>query len=133
MVGHGSDRVADRLGDRVSDREGASRTWARDAFADPALSVRTGMSVPCRVRRGSERERRPAYNWRSSPVPRRGGCGRSGSTTTSAMLTECEKTEEPAFLGDVSSVPLQWTPRHLQTAFTILLRQAGNVRTRASS
>ena len=37
---------------------------------------------------------------------------------TSAMLTAWKKTEELAFLGDVSSVPLQQTLRHLQTAFT---------------
>src|SRR6476620_11124247 len=37
---------------------------------------------------------------------------------TSAMLTEWKKTEELAFLNQVSSVPLQQTLRHLQTAFT---------------
>jgi putative transposase len=37
---------------------------------------------------------------------------------TSAMLTAWKKTEELAFLGDVSSVPLQQSLRHLQTAFT---------------
>lgn len=37
---------------------------------------------------------------------------------TSAMLTAWKKTEELAFLNDVSSVPLQQTLRHLQTAFT---------------
>ncbi|MGW1716046.1 RNA-guided endonuclease InsQ/TnpB family protein [Streptomyces sp. NPDC002156] len=37
---------------------------------------------------------------------------------TSAMLTVWKKTEELAFLNDVSSVPLQQTLRHLQTAFT---------------
>ncbi|WP_405535273.1 transposase [Streptomyces sp. NBC_00075] len=37
---------------------------------------------------------------------------------TSAMLTAWKKTEELAFLGDVSSVPLQQTLRHLQAAFT---------------
>ncbi|WP_217236141.1 RNA-guided endonuclease TnpB family protein [Streptomyces sp. AC555_RSS877] len=37
---------------------------------------------------------------------------------TSTMLTAWKKTEELAFLGDVSSVPLQQTLRHLQTAFT---------------
>jgi putative transposase len=37
---------------------------------------------------------------------------------TSAMLTAWKKTEEMAFLNDVSSVPLQQTLRHLQTAFT---------------
>ncbi|WP_406337652.1 transposase [Streptomyces sp. NBC_01620] len=38
--------------------------------------------------------------------------------TTSAMLTQWKKTEELAFLGDVSSVPLQQTLRHLQGAFS---------------
>jgi putative transposase len=37
---------------------------------------------------------------------------------TSAMLTEWKKTEELAYLGEVSSVPLQQTLRHLQGAFT---------------
>ncbi|MCH0564976.1 transposase [Streptomyces sp. MUM 2J] len=37
---------------------------------------------------------------------------------TSAMLTAWKKTEELAFLNDVSSVPLQQTLRHLQAAFT---------------
>ncbi|MFC9506387.1 RNA-guided endonuclease InsQ/TnpB family protein [Streptomyces sp. NPDC057002] len=37
---------------------------------------------------------------------------------TSALLTAWKKTEELAFLNDVSSVPLQQCLRHLQTAFT---------------
>src|SRR5947208_248666 len=37
---------------------------------------------------------------------------------TSAMLTAWKKTEELAFLSDVSSVPLQQRLGHLQTAFT---------------
>ncbi|MEV6736201.1 RNA-guided endonuclease TnpB family protein [Streptomyces sp. NPDC051104] len=37
---------------------------------------------------------------------------------TSAMLTAWKKTEELAYLGDVSSVPLQQALRHLQAAFT---------------
>lgn len=37
---------------------------------------------------------------------------------TSAMLTAWKKTEELAFLNDVSSVPLQQCLRNLQTAFT---------------
>ncbi|WP_039633239.1 RNA-guided endonuclease TnpB family protein [Streptomyces sp. 769] len=37
---------------------------------------------------------------------------------TSAMLTAWKKSEELAFLNDVSSVPLQQSLRHLQTAFT---------------
>ncbi|MEV2224664.1 RNA-guided endonuclease TnpB family protein [Nocardia vinacea] len=36
---------------------------------------------------------------------------------TSAMLTAWKKTDELAFLGEVSSVPLQQTLRHLQGAF----------------
>ncbi|MDT0533289.1 transposase [Micromonospora sp. DSM 115977] len=36
---------------------------------------------------------------------------------TSAMLTAWKKTEELAFLNEVSSVPLQQTLRHLQSAF----------------
>ncbi|GGM83372.1 transposase [Lentzea pudingi] len=36
---------------------------------------------------------------------------------TSAMLTEWKRTEELAFLGEVSSVPLQQALRHLQAAF----------------
>jgi putative transposase len=36
---------------------------------------------------------------------------------TSAMLTEWKKTEELAFLNEVSSVPLQQTLRHLQVAY----------------
>ncbi|MER5908482.1 RNA-guided endonuclease TnpB family protein [Streptomyces mirabilis] len=39
-------------------------------------------------------------------------------TATSAMLTAWKKTEELAYLNEVSSVPLQQTLRHLQTAFT---------------
>ncbi|MFG1954948.1 RNA-guided endonuclease InsQ/TnpB family protein [Micromonospora sp. NPDC048830] len=38
--------------------------------------------------------------------------------TTSAMLTGWKKTDELAFLNDVSSVPLQQALRHLQTGFT---------------
>ncbi len=37
---------------------------------------------------------------------------------TSAMLTAWKKTEELAYLNDVSSVPLQQALRHLQLAFT---------------
>ncbi|MER7203991.1 transposase [Streptomyces sp. CB01635] len=36
---------------------------------------------------------------------------------TSALLTEWKKTEELAYLSETSSVPLQQTLRHLQTAF----------------
>ena len=43
--------------------------------------------------------------------------------TTSAMLTAWKKTDELAFLGDVSSVPLQQSLRHLQTAFTNFFAQ----------
>ncbi|MGG2465038.1 RNA-guided endonuclease InsQ/TnpB family protein [Streptomyces sp. RGM 3693] len=38
--------------------------------------------------------------------------------TTSAMLTVWKKTEELAFLNEVSSVPLQQCLRHLQAAYT---------------
>lgn len=38
--------------------------------------------------------------------------------TTSALLTAWKKTEELAFLNEVSSVPLQQALRHLQVAFT---------------
>ncbi|MGX1799063.1 RNA-guided endonuclease TnpB family protein, partial [Streptomyces albidoflavus] len=37
---------------------------------------------------------------------------------TSAMLTVWKKTEELAYLNEVSAVPLQQALRHLQTAFT---------------
>lgn len=37
---------------------------------------------------------------------------------TSAMLTTWKKTDDLAFLGEVSSVPLQQTLRHLQNAFS---------------
>ncbi|WP_203997790.1 helix-turn-helix domain-containing protein [Virgisporangium aurantiacum] len=37
---------------------------------------------------------------------------------TSAMLTGWKKSEELAFLNEVSAVPLQQVLRHLQTAFT---------------
>jgi putative transposase len=39
-------------------------------------------------------------------------------SATSAMLTEWKKTDELAYLNEVSSVPLQQTLRHLQVAFT---------------
>jgi putative transposase len=39
-------------------------------------------------------------------------------TTTSAMLTAWKKTEDLAYLNEVSSVPLQQALRHLQLAFT---------------
>ncbi|WP_416972593.1 RNA-guided endonuclease InsQ/TnpB family protein [Streptomyces sp. 4F14] len=37
---------------------------------------------------------------------------------TSAMLTEWKKTDDHGFLAEVSSVPLQQTLRHLQSAYT---------------
>ncbi|WP_218164784.1 RNA-guided endonuclease InsQ/TnpB family protein [Lentzea waywayandensis] len=43
---------------------------------------------------------------------------RVGYQATSAILTAWKRTEELAFLNDVSSVPLQQTLRHLQAAFT---------------
>ncbi|USX49525.1 transposase [Lentzea sp. HUAS12] len=43
---------------------------------------------------------------------------RIGYADTSALLTAWKKTEEFAFLNEVSCVPLQQTLRHLQAAFT---------------
>ena len=43
---------------------------------------------------------------------------RVGYNATSAMLTAWKASEELTFLNEVSSVPLQQTLRHLQTAFT---------------
>ncbi|MEU4366026.1 RNA-guided endonuclease InsQ/TnpB family protein [Micromonospora chersina] len=43
---------------------------------------------------------------------------RVGYQATSAMLTAWKKTEELAYLNEVSCVPLQQSLRHLQTAFT---------------
>jgi putative transposase len=43
--------------------------------------------------------------------------------TTSALLTAWKKTEELAFLNEVSCVPLQQALRHLQTAFTNFFAQ----------
>ncbi|MFE6305143.1 RNA-guided endonuclease InsQ/TnpB family protein [Nocardiopsis sp. NPDC057823] len=43
---------------------------------------------------------------------------RIGYNATSAMLTGWKKTDELAFLSEVSSVPLQQTLRHLQGAFS---------------
>jgi putative transposase len=43
---------------------------------------------------------------------------RVGYGATSAMLTKWKKIEELAYLNEVSSVPLQQTLRHLQSAFT---------------
>ncbi|NGY61150.1 transposase [Lentzea sp. NEAU-D13] len=42
---------------------------------------------------------------------------RIGYEATSALLTAWKRTEELAFLGEVSSVPLQQALRHLQTGF----------------
>ncbi|HEV7908364.1 MAG TPA: transposase, partial [Pseudonocardiaceae bacterium] len=42
---------------------------------------------------------------------------RVGYVETSAMLTAWKQTGELAFFNEVSSVPLQQTLRHLQTAF----------------
>ncbi|MFG2911344.1 RNA-guided endonuclease InsQ/TnpB family protein [Kitasatospora sp. NPDC048298] len=51
---------------------------------------------------------------------------RVGYNATSAMLTAWKKTEELAYLAEVSSVPLQQTLRHLQGAFTnFFQRRAG--------
>jgi len=46
---------------------------------------------------------------------------------TSAMLTGWKKTDELAFLNDVSCVPLQQALRHLQTAFTNFFAETGPV------
>ncbi|MBA8951145.1 RNA-guided endonuclease InsQ/TnpB family protein [Actinomadura namibiensis] len=43
---------------------------------------------------------------------------RIGYNATSAMLTAWKRTDELAYLNEVSSVPLQQTLRHLQAAFT---------------
>ena len=43
---------------------------------------------------------------------------RMNYNATSAMLTEWKKTEDLAFLAEVSSVPLQQALRHLQGAFS---------------
>ncbi|GAA4632130.1 hypothetical protein GCM10023196_064310 [Actinoallomurus vinaceus] len=48
----------------------------------------------------------------------KGRSERIGYNATSALLTAWKKTEELAYLNDVSSVPLQQALRHLQTAFT---------------
>ncbi|MGW0207445.1 RNA-guided endonuclease InsQ/TnpB family protein [Streptomyces sp. NPDC003233] len=45
--------------------------------------------------------------------------------TTSAMLTAWKKTEELAYLSEVSSVPLQQTLRHLQGAFVSFWEKRG--------
>ncbi|MBO4210268.1 RNA-guided endonuclease InsQ/TnpB family protein [Micromonospora echinofusca] len=45
---------------------------------------------------------------------------------TSAMLTGWKKTDELAFLNEVSSVPLQQTLRHLQAAFTNFFAKRAN-------
>ncbi|GGN35352.1 hypothetical protein GCM10011578_077230 [Streptomyces fuscichromogenes] len=42
----------------------------------------------------------------------------TGRTGPGLRITAWKKTEEPAFLNEVSSVPLQQTLRYLQTAFT---------------
>ncbi|GAA3415239.1 RNA-guided endonuclease InsQ/TnpB family protein [Streptosporangium vulgare] len=42
---------------------------------------------------------------------------------SSATLTEWKRTDEPAFLNEVSSVPLQQALRHLQAAFTNFFTQ----------
>lgn len=49
-------------------------------------------------------------------------------TETSAMLTAWKKTDELAFLGEVSSVPLQQALRHLHGAFTAFSTSARSIR-----
>ncbi|MFJ4681474.1 RNA-guided endonuclease InsQ/TnpB family protein [Kitasatospora sp. NPDC088783] len=57
---------------------------------------------------------------------------RVGYGATSAMLTGWKRTEELAFLNEVSCVPLQQALRHLQAAFTnFLTRRAGHPRFKA--
>jgi putative transposase len=51
---------------------------------------------------------------------------RVGYNATSAMLTAWKRTEELAYLNDVSSVPLQQALRHLQTAFTRFFAKRAN-------
>ncbi|MBE1463165.1 RNA-guided endonuclease InsQ/TnpB family protein [Kibdelosporangium phytohabitans] len=58
------------------------------------------MALQARVEAWTLRQERVSYN------------------TTSALLTGWRKTEELAFLNEVSSVPLQQALRHLQAAFT---------------
>ncbi|MCU1656524.1 MAG: IS200-like transposase [Pseudonocardiales bacterium] len=49
-----------------------------------------------------------------------------GYNATSAMLTAWKKTEELAYLDDVSCVPLQQALRHLRTAFTHYFAKRAN-------
>jgi len=57
---------------------------------------------------------------------------RIGFRETSAMLTGWKKTDDLAFLAEVSSVPLQQALRHLQTAFTnFFAKRAGYPRFKA--
>jgi putative transposase len=57
---------------------------------------------------------------------------RMGYGRTSAMLTAWKKTEELAFLNEVSSVPLQQALRHLQAAFAnFFAKRAGYPRFKA--
>ncbi|MDX8056253.1 RNA-guided endonuclease TnpB family protein [Lentzea sp. BCCO 10_0798] len=54
---------------------------------------------------------------------------RIGYDATSAFLTAWKRTEELAFLREVSAVPLQQTLRHLQAAFTnFFAKRAGHPR-----
>jgi putative transposase len=48
-----------------------------------------------------------------------------GYVRTSALLTEWKRTDELAFLNDVSSVPLQQALRHLQAAFAAFWNKRG--------
>ena len=51
---------------------------------------------------------------------------RVGYVGTSALLTGWKRTDELAFLNDVSSVPLQRALRHLQAAFAAFWNKRGN-------
>ena len=62
---------------------------------------------------------RKVYNLALAARTEAWACGeRINYNVTSAMLTAWKKTQELAFLNEVSCVPLQQTLRHLQTAFT---------------
>jgi putative transposase len=63
---------------------------------------------------------RYVYNWAlrlRSDAYRDGHAKRIGYHESSAALTELKQREDHAWLNDVSSVPLQQSLRHLQTAF----------------
>jgi putative transposase len=73
------------------------------------------MTEPVKSRRA--RIRRRTGSLAGSPVGRRDGSRVIEFLQSSAALTEWKRTQELAFLGEVSSVPLQQALRHLQAAF----------------